>query len=166
MSVSAKKKKKLCEEKRLKFYSSGLFLTVVLLSCIQVNDVHVFQCLTFSERTSHWKVTGPKKKKKKKENDTWKWEKYSVYYSVGDMLSNVTYSYGNIQNKMCKTVSHTVLWALLFSLTSFKYHFNSLIICSLLHCWKVTLVLKWEIPVLWKRTRTDWQCDITDQVSV
>lgn len=24
-------------------------LTVVLLSCIQVNDVHVFQCLTFSD---------------------------------------------------------------------------------------------------------------------
>lgn len=112
------------------------------------------------------KLLDQKKKKKKKENDTWKWEKYSVYYSVGDMLSDVTYSYGNIQNKMCKTVSHTVLWALLFSLTSFKYHFNSLIICSLLHCWKVTLVLKWEIPVLWKRTRTDWQCDITDQVSV
>lgn len=24
-------------------------MTVVLLSCIQVNDVHVFQCLTFSD---------------------------------------------------------------------------------------------------------------------
>lgn len=24
-------------------------LTVVLLSCIQVNDVHVFQCLTFND---------------------------------------------------------------------------------------------------------------------
>lgn len=38
--------------------------TVVLLGCIQVNDVHVFPC--FSARIRLRNVTGPKQKKKKK----------------------------------------------------------------------------------------------------
>lgn len=52
-------------------------MTVVLLSCIQVNDVHVFQCLTFSdkgERISHRNVTGPNKKKKTQKNEKGKKE--------------------------------------------------------------------------------------------
>lgn len=48
MGVSAKNKSRV--RKTTRFYSyCQVSLTVVLLSCIQVNDVHVFQCLTFSD---------------------------------------------------------------------------------------------------------------------
>lgn len=55
-----------------RFYSyCQVSLTVVLLSCIQVNDVHVFQCLTFSdtdERESATEMLLDQKKKKEKNN--------------------------------------------------------------------------------------------------
>lgn len=61
-------------------------MTVVLLSCIQVNDVHVFQCLTFSDtakRISHRNVTGPKnnrRRKRKKKDELELTEIFSVLF--------------------------------------------------------------------------------------
>lgn len=115
MGVSAKKKIKPCEEKWHKFYSyCQVSLTVVLLSCIQVNDVHVFQCLTFSDRREnqpqkcYWtkkKKTTQKNEKGKKES--WNWQKYSVYYSVVDICCQKLHIAMVISKIKCGILSHT-----------------------------------------------------------
>lgn len=67
---------------------------------------------------SHRNVTGPKnKERKKKKNPEEEWKKgkkelevteiFSVLFCSWYLLSEVTYSYGNIQNKTWNTVSYT-----------------------------------------------------------
>lgn len=66
-------------------------MTVVLLSCIQVNDVHVFQCLTFNDTEQRESATEmlldqktteeeEKGKKKKKKDESELTEIFSVLF--------------------------------------------------------------------------------------
>lgn len=109
MGVSAKNKA--AWGKTIRFCSyRRVCLTVVLLSCIQVNDVHVFQCLTFNdtEERIRQKCNRTKKQQKEEENGWVGTDKFSVYYSVVDTCCQMLHIAMVIsKNKMWETVCYT-----------------------------------------------------------